>query len=360
MTVSATSEGKPANAGAARRVGGGTCDLASRQAVLAALENGSTDPSVHAAALRLACAADADPELDRSRGRYWILGLNELIEHGELEAATYAVPLLNTAFPDRRFLENMAVALDRLPPLVDNGREAFVDDPEADVQLVRMPDADAVVIDFCGAGHGPGLPIYIMDRWWAALGAHVIYLRDRSRVGYTKGIPELGDSVAETSTGLKKIIESLGVTRVTCVGASAGASGALRYAVSLGADRVLAMAPITGGPKLDQTVDPPLELDEMRGWGDLVPLYREPTGVRARIVYGEKNAGDTREALRMAGLPGVTLEALVGWEAHLLFVGLHQAGLLDQVLRWLVALDDVGADDARLILTSGLGQPASA
>jgi hypothetical protein len=58
-------------------------------------------------------------------------------------------------------------------------------------------------------------------------------------------------------------------------------------------------------------------------------------------MYGERNAGDRQQADRMAGLPGVTVEALADWESHHLLGGLIRAGRLSEVLGWLVSDDDV-------------------
>ena len=54
---------------------------------------------MHAAALWLAYSARDDLGLDRSQPKRWVLGLDELIDRGHLEAAAYAVPRLNVAFP---------------------------------------------------------------------------------------------------------------------------------------------------------------------------------------------------------------------------------------------------------------------
>ena len=82
-----------------------------------------------------------------------------------------------------------------------------------------------------------------MDRWFAQLGSHVIYVRDRKKIGYTGGIAALGRTWQTTIEGLTRLVSDLGARRVVCIGNSAGASGALRYAGALGAERVLALSP---------------------------------------------------------------------------------------------------------------------
>jgi pimeloyl-ACP methyl ester carboxylesterase len=244
-----------------------------------------------------------------------------------------------------------SLAFRQMPPVVENGREPFLDDRSSDVQVVRTPGADTVLIAFCGASHRLGMSTNLLDRWFARLGSQLIYLRDRRKIGYTGGIPVLGHDLATTVDGLRNLVRELGVRRIVALGNSAGASGALRYAKPLGVERVLALAPITGGRKYARLVAPHLPPGVLP-WGDLVPLIRADIGARIRIMYGGRNAGDEQQALRLAGLPGVTVEALPEWDSHHLVGGLLRAGVLDQVLGWLVSDDDVGSD----ALTSPLTQ----
>lgn len=315
-------------------------DPAAHEAIDGALRQRAADRVVHAAALWLAFSAGADLRLSRSGARGWILGLHELIDRGHLDAAAYVLPSLMAAFPQRPYLDSIDFVFRHLPPAVANGRERFVDDPGSDVQIVMTPGADTVVIDFCGAGQGPGLPIYLLDRWLAQLGGHLIYVRDRKNIGYAGGIAALGHDMATTIRGLTRLVGDLGARRIVCMGNSAGGSGALRYASSLGAERVLALVPITGGPEYTEANAPHLPPGGVEWWGDLVPLYREGAGVRAHIVYGEGNAGDRQQCVRMAGLPGVTVEAVSDWDVHHLFVGLLRVRRLERVLGWLVSDQD--------------------
>lgn len=321
--------------------GVGPDDLqAANQLIDDELRGRSNDPAVHAAAFWLAFAAQADLRLNRSHSRSWLPGLSELIQSGHLDAAAYALPRLKAVFPQLPYLESMAVTLRSLPSGVDMGREPFVDDRGRDVQLVRTPEADTVVLVFCGATHQLGISLNLLDRWFARLGSHVVYLRDWRKIGYTGGIESLGGDMATTIENLTTLVDDMGVRRIVSFGNSAGASGALRYASVLGAERVLALAPITGGAKYAKMVTRHLPRGAVMPWSDLVPLYRD--GIRARIMYGEKNEGDREQSVRMAGLPGVTVEALPGWDSHHLIGGLIQSGQLEQVLGWLMSNDDDG------------------
>lgn len=340
---------KPGHALARRLLDGvEPIDAAAHQAIDDALRSKSNDPVLHAAALLVAYSAGTDLRLSRSHARGWAPGLHELVDSGHLDAAAAALPKLATAFPQLPYLDYMAFVFRQLPPAVTGSRRPFLDDRGKDVQTVMMPGVDTVIMAFCGATNQLGISTNVLDRWFARTGCHVVYLRDRRKIGYTGGIPVLGRDMAATVTGLNGIARDLDAHRIVCLGNSAGASGALRYARALGAARVLALAPITGGRKYAKLVAPHLPPGGVMPWGDLVPLYRGATGVRARIMYGADNAGDEQQSKRMAGLPGVTVEALPDWESHHLIGGLLRAGRLEDVLGWLVSEQD----DADAALTS--------
>lgn len=309
---------------------------ADRQAINEAFRNGSTDPVLHAAALWMAYDAGAGLRLNRSHARSWIPGVHELIHSGHLDAAAYALTPLRAAFPDVPYLDNMDFIFRHLPPAVGNGRRPFVDDRSRDVQAVEMPGADTVLLAFCGGSHQLGMPNNLLDRWFARLNTHVIYLRDRQKNGYANGIAALGRNRTTTIKNLGRLATDIGARRIVCLGHSVGGTGALRYASELGADRVLALSPMTGTSDGTATAAPGLAQNAASVGCDLVPLYRDGHGVRAHIVYGEKHEGDREHCARMRGLPGVTVEALAGWESHHIMGELVRTGRLNKFLAWLV------------------------
>lgn len=313
-------------------------DPPTRRAVDGALRRGSTDPVLHAAALWIAFDASADLRVNRSLARSWLPGLHELIHSGHLDAAAYALPRLRAAYPQLPYLENMAIVFRRLPPPAGNGRVPFVDDRDSDVQVVETPGATTVILAFCGGSHQLGMPNNLLDRWFAQLPCHVIYLRDRRKAGYTGGIPALGRTMARTIDSLTRLSTDIGARRIVCIGHSAGATGALRYGRPLGARRVVALSPITGGAEYAKNAAQHVPPGVALPWEDLVPLYRDGGGVRAHIVYGEKHAGDRQQCERMIGLPGVSVEALPGWESHHIMGELVRTGRLHRYLGWLTAV----------------------
>lgn len=335
-----------------------SADCVARQGIDDALRRRSSDAAVHAAALMLAFVDRSDSRLSRSHARGWVPGFHELVDSGHLDAAAYALPRLRTAYPRVSYLEYMEFVFEQLPSKSGSQREPLVDDRARDVQVATTPNAETVVLAFCGATHQLGISINLLDRWFARLRSHVVYLRDRQKIGFTGGIDELGEDMPTTLEALRRLVREIGAERVVCVGNSAGATGALRYAQPLGADRVLALAPITGGPKYVKLVAPHLPPGAVMPWSDLVPLYREGRGVRVRVMYGAKNAGDRQQSHRMAGLPGVTVEAVPNWESHHLVGGLLLAGQLEQALDWLVTGSD--AEDVQSITSSDATTPRAA
>jgi hypothetical protein len=311
-----------------------------RQQLDSALRRRVPDRVVHAAALWLAHHDRADLRVRRSHARGWIPGLVELIDEGHLDAAASAAPLLHEAYPQIAIFEYLAMLLGQLPPPAGDERDAFVDDPARDVQVVTYEGADTVLFAFCGARHTLSLALNLIDRWLGQLGMHVVYLRDWRKIGYIGGVSSLGDDIPDTVHALRSLTKELHASRIVCMGNSAGASGALRYAPGLGAERVLAFAPITGGRRFVKKISPEERLDGLRPWGDLVRVYRRDTGVRARLLFGADNEGDRQQSLRMAGLPGVSVEAIPGWDSHHLMEGLLRSGHLARVLGWLASATD--------------------
>jgi hypothetical protein len=315
-------------------------DLGAYRAIDAALRMKAPDRMVHAAALYLAHETGRDLGLRRSYARSWVPALVELIDRGHLEAAGAAAPQLHEAYPQIPMFEYMTLLFEQVPAPVIDRRDVFRDDPSSDVQIVESPGADLAILAFCGARHTLALSLNLMDRWLAPLGAHVVYLRDWQKVGYIAGITSLGSDMPAAISGLRSITRDLGADRLVCVGNSAGASGALRYAPRLRAERVVALSPITGGKRFAAKIAPEAHEDGLPMWGDLVRLYRRDLGVRVRILYGAQNDGDQQQSVRMAGLPNVTVEAIPGWDSHHLMEGLVRAQRLHRVLGWLVAEDD--------------------
>ncbi|BCL74695.1 hypothetical protein JHS3_04310 [Jeongeupia sp. HS-3] len=72
-----------------------------------------------------------------------------------------------------------------------------------------------------------------------------ILLRDRRSQWYQQGVAGLGDNVDETIRSLQVLIDLIRPSRITTLGESMGAYGAIHYGVMLGAARIAAFGPLS-------------------------------------------------------------------------------------------------------------------
>ena len=128
-----------------------------------------------------------------------------------------------------------------------------------------MPGADTVILAFCGVrdiglgrqSHGPLVR--------PARYATSIYLRDRQRVGYTRGVPALGHDMASTIDGLTASSATSAPAGSSAPATRPGRTGRSATRARSGAERVLALAPITAG-RVRQAVAPDLAPGEVTPW----------------------------------------------------------------------------------------------
>src|SRR4029078_12292296 len=74
-----------------------------------------------------------------------------------------------------------------------------------------------IVLVFCGHGQRFSLPLNIIHRWLASLGAHIVYLRDFRKLFYLSGIASLGSDYATSIKGLRKLSADLGASSIHCL-----------------------------------------------------------------------------------------------------------------------------------------------
>ena len=278
------------------------------------------------------------PTFAAERFAVWVRAANWLIEHGELQAAAAALQALNAASPGLEWAVNVGNLLELAPPLPP-GATDFQDDLEKDVQILAQPGAPMALILFCGARHRAGMPLPLLHRWLANLGASVIYLRDFHGLCYLRGVASLGDNLAASVSALQQMLDGLGARQTVCFGGSGGGFGALRYALQLGCDAISLGSPMNMEPEFNEhmnhgevarmlkTTFPDEDLDLRRG----VEAARRPP--RTLVVYGERNWNERIHAEHMAGAPGATLYPVAGYSGHATTAELIHRGQLDQMLR---------------------------
>jgi pimeloyl-ACP methyl ester carboxylesterase len=185
---------------------------------------------------------------------------------------------------------------------------------EAGVLLARRPHASRVIFVFTGNARMVWMSLHILHQLLPTDDCHIVYLRDTRGLGYLDGVPELGVGYERTLDGFRRMVASLGGPRVYCVGSSAGGYASLRYALDLGARAVLAFSPLTNARKLHDLSAGRISVDAIL---DLRTLYAAAVAPpEVTLVFGEKHAEDAAASRHLAGLPGVTLQAVPHYDRH--------------------------------------------
>ncbi len=280
---------------------------------------------VAAVAREMLTAAKEGRQLDYSRRptTVWARAVSLLLTMGRLDAGRKALEGLMQAVPDLRSTATFAGLFDLMPPITRQPK--FVNDINAERQVVRVPGADTALICFAGRGIiGTGVPLPMLHRWLGLLGVHLIYLRtNREQLLYMTGLETLGPDRPSTVAALKRTLEEIGARRAFCYGNSAGGFAALHYAVELAADGAIGMAAATN---MDPAFTSHLNLRNVsaqlarRMPGeplDLKPMYAaaDPRP-RLLLAYGERNWDDRLYAEHMADLDGVETHEIAGYGSH--------------------------------------------
>ena len=300
----------------------------------------SRDPNDFADYLCRAHAAGIEVDFSQGNIKLWAVALDCLMKANLIEVASVMAPRLAQACPDVSYFRTMAALFELLPPPCDDASfAAFRDDVGKEVQIVRRGGANCVILGFCGRAHALGMPVDMIHRWFGQLGAHVIYLRDYQGHNYDQGIASLSSDMSSTLRILREQIANLGAKRIVCYGNSLGTYGALRYALELQAEAVLAFAgPTNLVPGFGKFAY--LERNNVEPGLDLRPLYQQARyAPRVHIVYGEHHAFDRVQAANFLGLPTVTLEMARGWSSHAVFLHTVFVGRYEPLIRWLVDPD---------------------
>ena len=297
----------------------------------------------HAAIRRIIAAREAGERLDPTERPVivWGAAAHRLLISGRLGLARWAMPQLRAGFPAAGYFASMCELLEAMPPA--EGVIPFEDDPEQAVQVVPRPGAEATVIYFAGGGEvGTGVPLPLLHRWIGQLDANLIYLRPFGLDFYADGMAAFGLGAPAMVAGLRRRLAALGSSRTFCLGNSMGGFAAVRYGLELGAEAILTLGPQTMvGPDFDERGGDRIRERIRRNVPtaplDLRPIWppRAPPP-RLVIVYGEQCWEDRLYAEHMAGLPGVELRQVDGFDSHTLARELIRRGELLPLLRSVV------------------------
>ncbi len=251
-----------------------------------------------------------------------------------IAAATHAMRL---GFAPREKIEDAVSTM-----LADMHREDRQIPASANGPLIKeKPGAEAVVIAFAGGDEAPFAHI-VLQSYLRARPCHVVYVSGQSYLFGVGGLPGLGGDFPTSVRGLRAIADRLGAARRYCLGFSGNGYAALRHAIALEADGVLAFSPPT---RLDADPEDPDLHQMIRDFHrhrpgmaeDLLPIFQQaPRLPRATIVYGGANKTDTEAALRMAELPNLKTIGIPGYLGHdtlaMAIVSRKLAALLDGLL----------------------------
>lgn len=208
-------------------------------------------------------------------------------------------------------------------PPDDALRRPLVEDDGSDF-IVALGGRKAAVLVFTGLADRIVLPLPLFDRYMAELDLTTIYLRDRSRIGYFKGVKSLADSYDGTLAKLKSVLDAAGAQQVHTLGNSAGGIGALSFGIDLEARTVLGFSAPVSITRQAADVDRRTAVFAERMLGDIPAERRdlrrrlmERDGATAvHLYYGSEMPEDLYHASTLEGVPGVHLHPLPGLGGH--------------------------------------------
>jgi len=283
------------------------------------------------------------PGFERHRIEAWARAIRHAYHCGQLDVAEHAVRCLLQSHPTLQFARTMSELFDRLPP-ADGSQTEFSDDPEKDVQVAARPGADLAILLFCGGADMLGLPLSMIHGWLGRLPASLIYLRDFQRSRYLNGVPSLGPDLETTLVNLRRLIGSLGASRIACYGNSGGVFPALYYGCNLGAKAVLGVAGKTNHTP-EFNVHSPVKAKYANFARDYARFELDARVVfeatqsppRVCMIYGQNNWDDRRHAEHMGALNGVTLWPVENFSGHDAVMQLITRDEYPRALAWLIS-----------------------
>jgi len=279
--------------------------------------------------------ADLAPR-ERLRACALLIGFGEIGTAVTHLAALMDVPACRPRalqlFAQCQQLKALEIAARAAPPRARASQRAG----EEDGFWAAPAGSETTVLAFTGRAKRLGMSTYFFDRLLAPHGVNAIYLFDWKDALFLGGVNGLGDSLAETVASLRRKCAEMGTRRLICLGQSAGGYAAIRYGLELGADAVMAISPTVAQPMsgmplrriratLGDNVDA-ADLD-LRVWFG----RRSPTP-RTWVIFGAGCAADAQSARVLAGLPGVVVQPISGFDHHAILAPLVVSGRFSSLL----------------------------
>jgi pimeloyl-ACP methyl ester carboxylesterase len=247
----------------------------------------------------------------------WANACHDLFEVGRIEIVEYAARYLHPIYPELTYLATLAAFFDAMPrhppaPL------PFCDEPAVEIQVVRRPNCDNVLLCFCAAEGTLGLPVNFIHQWLGRLPVSLVYIKDFRDLSGGGGYPTLGPDRASAVAAFRRIADEIGGKRIYTLGVSLGGYAALYYGLELGAVSILNLAGATDFTpefvnRLGSVPQKYLNLCEFAP--DYLRNLRDSCAsaahkARVLIAYSAGHPRDRQQAERIAGLPNVELVAV--------------------------------------------------
>src|SRR5690242_5151177 len=195
--------------------------------------------------LEVAYSSGAAPAVvAHARGYQWANACHDLFEAGRIDVVEHAARYLHPLYPELTYLATLVALFDampRHPPAL----LAFRNDPTEEIQVVRRPDCDSVLLCFCAAGGNIGLPANFIHQWLGRLPTSLVYIKDLRNFRGGCGYPTLGPDRASSITAFRRLADEIGGKKIFTFGVSRGGYPALYYGLELGAVAVLSLAGAT-------------------------------------------------------------------------------------------------------------------
>jgi hypothetical protein len=276
--------------------------------------------------LEAAYSSGNPPDLGHATPYQWAAACHELLEADRvdrLHILEYAARLLRAAYPELTYLATLVGWFDALPhhlpaPL------AFSDDPAAEIQVVRRPGCDVVLLCFCAAQGTFGVPLNFSHQWLGRLPASLVYIKDFRDLSGGCGFPSLAPDRVSSIAALRRLTDQMGTKRIYTVGVSLGGYPALYYGLELGAVAALSLAGATDlTPDFVERLGPVSSgyINLLQEAPDYAKNLREIYASAKHcpyvlLAFSASVPRDRQQAERMCGLPNVELVAVEGHTQH--------------------------------------------
>lgn len=262
--------------------------------------------------------------LDNATPYQWAAACSELLNHADrIDLLEFAARQVHAAYPELTYLATLVAWFDAMPRQLP-APLAFTDKPAAEIQVVQRTGCDAVLLCFCGMGHGLGVPLNLSHQWLGRLPVSLVYIKDFRDLYGGYGYPSLATDSTASVAALRRLVHDIGGKRIYTLGVSMGGYPALYYGLQLGAAGALSLSGAT-----DLT---PAFVERQ---GSVFPAYPNllrqapeyaknlceayaATQHRPHVLlaFSAENSRDRQQAERMLGLPNVEFFAVGGHAGH--------------------------------------------